>query len=407
MACKLTVLILAVDSGLKGGKRSGALKPVSGHPVISYVVRAVQGIYPGQVMIIGAAAELQAEVGDESVQLFEGPTTPGDGGAILQTQGKVQGDNLLILPGNLPLITAGVLDELVNRHVEKGAGLSFLTAGEANSGIYCVRIEAFFWDALAAIGQEYHPSRLIERYNSSGRNVLAVALTDPAAVMVVGSPVDQSEVESRIRLRTADKLMRAGVRIIDPAHTYIEPGIKVGVDTLILPGTHLRGGSSVGKGCTIGPDSWIENSVVERGSSVRYSVVESARIRSSSAVGPYAHLRPGADIGPEVRIGNFVEIKEARVRRGAKVGHLTYIGDADVGEGANIGAGTITCNYDGKRKNRTLIGERAFVGSNVSLVAPITIGARAIIGAGSTITEDVPPRSLALGRARQINKRRE
>jgi bifunctional UDP-N-acetylglucosamine pyrophosphorylase/glucosamine-1-phosphate N-acetyltransferase len=400
MACKLTVLILAEDSGLKRGKRFGALKPVAGHPVISYVVRAVQGIHPAQVMILGAAAELGAAVGDKSVQLL-------DGGAILQTQEEVRGDNLLVLPGDLPLITAGVLNELVNRHVEEGADLSFLTAGEAKSGIYCVRTETFFWDALAAIGQEYYPSRLIELYNSSGRHVLAVALTDPAAVMVVKSPVDRSEVESRIRLRTVDELMRAGVRIIDPAHTYIEFGVKVGLDTLVLPGTHLRGGSRIGEGCTIGPDSWIENSVVERDSSVRYSVVESARIRSSSAVGPYAHLRPGADIGPEVRIGNFVEIKEARVRKGAKVGHLTYIGDADVGEGANIGAGTITCNYDGKRKNRTIIGERAFVGSNVSLVAPITIGAGAIIGAGSTITEDVPPASLALGRARQINKRRE
>ncbi len=208
-------------------------------------------------------------------------------------------------------------------------------------------------------------------------------------------------------LQKVRKLVEAGVRIIDPERTYIEPKVQVARGTEILPGTHLRGDTVVGARCTIGPDCYIEDSTIEDDCRVRYSVLEGARVRSKTTIGPYAHLRPGADVGPKVRIGNFVEVKASRVRRGAKAGHLTYLGDADVGEETNIGAGTITCNYDGKEKHKTVIGKRAFIGSNAALVAPVAIGDGALIGAGSTITEDVPDGDLALGRARQVNKERK
>jgi len=204
-----------------------------------------------------------------------------------------------------------------------------------------------------------------------------------------------------------EELMEAGVVIGDPERTYVEPQVKVASGTELLPGTHLRGDTVIGARCAIGPDCYIEDSIIEDDCRVRYSVLEEAHVRSETTVGPYAHLRPGADVGPKVRIGNFVEVKASRVRRGAKAGHLTYLGDADVGEGTNIGAGTITCNYDGKEKHRTQIGKRAFIGSNTSLVAPVTIGDDALIGAGSTITEDVGDGDLALGRARQVNKERK
>lgn len=208
------------------------------------------------------------------------------------------------------------------------------------------------------------------------------------------------------RLQKAMELVEAGVKIIDPERTYIEPGVKVAPGTEILPGTHLRGDTMIGARCAIGPDCYIEDSIIDDDCRVRYSVLEGAHVRNETTVGPYAHLRPGADVGPQVRIGNFVEVKASRVRRGAKAGHLTYLGDTDVGEEANIGAGTITCNYDGKNKHHTSIGKRAFIGSNSSLVAPVSIGDGALIGAGSTITEDVPDGDLALGRARQVNKKR-
>jgi len=209
------------------------------------------------------------------------------------------------------------------------------------------------------------------------------------------------EFDSVTRARVIEALRTRGVVIPDPEHVYISPDAHVESGTVLLPGTCLRGPCHVGSDCRIGPDAWIEGSTIEAGCVVWYSVLESASVRAGSTVGPYAHLRPGADVGPDARIGNFVEVKAARVGRGAKAGHLAYIGDADVGEGVNIGAGAVTCNFDGTTKHRTVIEDGAFIGTNVALVAPVRIGKNAFVGAGSTITEDVPPRSLALGRARQ------
>ena len=218
--------------------------------------------------------------------------------------------------------------------------------------------------------------------------------------------IDPITVDREERLQRARDLMNSGVKIIDPERTYIDRGVKIAPGTEILPGTHLRGETVIGARCAIGPDCYIEDSIVEDDCRVRYSVLEGSRVRSETTIGPYAHLRPGADVGPKVRIGNFVEVKASRVHSGAKAGHLTYLGDAEVGEDTNIGAGTITCNYDGVEKHKTVIGKRAFIGSNTSLVAPVKIGDDALIGAGSTITEDVPDGQLALGRARQVNKER-
>jgi len=200
-------------------------------------------------------------------------------------------------------------------------------------------------------------------------------------------------------------LIEAGVIIPDPDRTYVSEGVRVAPGTVLYPGTHLRGDTLIGRDCRVGPDCWIEDSTIEESATIRYSVVESSRVRAGSTVGPYAHLRPGADVGPEARVGNFVEVKAARLEQGAKAGHLAYIGDAEIGRDVNIGAGTITCNYDGADKHRTVIEEGAFIGSNAALVAPVTIGKDAIVAAGSTITDDVPPHAKAFGRARQTNKR--
>ena len=216
-----------------------------------------------------------------------------------------------------------------------------------------------------------------------------------------------AEFEPAMRRRILESLLERGVIIPDPDRVVVDPAGEVASGAVLLPGTYLQGACTIGTGCRIGPDCWIEDSTIESGSVVRYSVLESARVRERSTVGPYAHLRPGADIGPEARVGNFVEVKAARLARGAKAGHLAYIGDADVGEDVNIGAGAVTCNYDGMAKHRTVIEDGAFVGTNVSLIAPIHIGKNAIVGAGSTITDDVPPGALAFGRARQVVKEQQ
>lgn len=212
----------------------------------------------------------------------------------------------------------------------------------------------------------------------------------------------ESDLEQR--KKTIEALIRAGVKIMDPDRTYVDPTVRVASGVVLFPGTYLRGTTIINTGCSIGPDCWIEDSVIEQGSSVRYSCLEEVRVRECTTVGPYAHLRPGADVGPEARIGNFVEIKNSRLEHGVKASHLSYIGDTDIGEAANIGAGTIVCNYDGTNKHRTTIEKAAFIGSNASLVAPVTIGEGATVAAGSTITEDIPAGGLAFGRARQVNK---
>jgi bifunctional UDP-N-acetylglucosamine pyrophosphorylase/glucosamine-1-phosphate N-acetyltransferase len=215
---------------------------------------------------------------------------------------------------------------------------------------------------------------------------------------------EDAELDPVARKRVLDALRGSGVTVVDPDRTYVGEAVSVAPGTVLYPGTHLRGATTVGPGCRIGPDCWIEDTAIEDRCTVRYSVLEGARVRADSTVGPYAHLRPGADVGPEARVGNFVEVKEARLEKGVKAGHLAYIGDADVGEGANVGAGTITCNYDGVSKHRTVIEKDVFIGSNAALVAPVTIGEGAVVAAGSTITEDVPAGGLAFGRARQVNK---
>ncbi|MCK5246184.1 hypothetical protein KAR02_04760 [Candidatus Bipolaricaulota bacterium] len=213
-----------------------------------------------------------------------------------------------------------------------------------------------------------------------------------------------TELDTARRRQVLETIIRSGVEVIDPDRTYVGEDVQVAPGVVLFPGTHLRGSTSIAIGCRIGPDCWIEDTSIEVGCIVRYSFIEQARIRERTTVGPYAHLRPGADVGPEARIGNFVEIKSARLARGVKAGHLAYIGDADIGEDANIGAGTITCNYDGESKHRTIIEKGAFIGSNATLVAPVTIGEGAYVAAGSAITEDVPALGLAFGRARQVNK---
>lgn len=217
---------------------------------------------------------------------------------------------------------------------------------------------------------------------------------------------DEIDIELDIKRRRniIERLMQSGVSVVDPDRTYVGEKVTVAPGTMLFPGVHLRGTTTIAEGCRIGPDCWIEDCTIERDCVVRYSCLEEARVRKGCTVGPYTHLRPGADVGPMARVGNFVEIKNARLESGVKAGHLAYIGDADVGEDVNVGAGAITCNYDGEQKHRTVIEKGAFIGSNAALVAPVTIGEGAYIAAGSAITDDVPPEGLAFGRARQVNK---
>jgi bifunctional UDP-N-acetylglucosamine pyrophosphorylase/glucosamine-1-phosphate N-acetyltransferase len=205
--------------------------------------------------------------------------------------------------------------------------------------------------------------------------------------------------------RKSADLMAAGVTVVDPSNTYIEEHVVIGRDTVVYPGVFIKGNTVIGKGCKIGPAGVIEDCVIDEGAVIKYScALEKSRVRAGAIVGPFARLRPLSDIGPAAEIGNFAEVKKARIGRGSKMHHHSYVGDTDMGEKVNIGAGTITCNYDGVNKNRTVIGAGAFIGSNTNLVAPVNIGAGAYTAAGSTITEDVPGGALGIARARQVVK---
>lgn len=447
MEHELSVVILAAGKGTRmRSTRAKVLHCVCGRPILWYVVQAAKGIDPNDILVVISepADKLQAILHDEQIGFVNQREPLGTGHALLQAKGHIAGETLLILPGDLPLLTPAVLQDFLTRHAEDQACLSVLTMSlarpgtygrvvrdsegrplkiveacdatqkelaitEVNTGVYCVCHDAFLWDSLATLGTsnaqgELYLTDLVNQYRTAKKRVLAVQVADSQCVMGVNSRADLAVADRLMRLRIVDGLMAAGVTIVDPQRTYIDFQVTVGKDTEIFPGTHLRGNSQIGENCTIGPDTWIDDSTVEDSCRVWYATVERARIRTGTTVGPFAHLRSGADVGPNVRIGNFVEVKASRVKRGAKAGHLAYLGDAEVGEDVNIGAGTITCNFDGKRKHRTTVGDRVFIGSNASLVAPLVIGEDAIIAAGSTITEDVPPKTLALGRARQVIK---
>jgi bifunctional N-acetylglucosamine-1-phosphate-uridyltransferase/glucosamine-1-phosphate-acetyltransferase GlmU-like protein len=307
------------------------------------------------------------------------------------------GRSVFVLCGDLPLLTAETVRSFLDAFGSGRASRLIESSGAMAAFRTSEDVERLLAGAVRSLdGRPFEPC---------GEGTWLAG--DAADVRRLDSPAHYSAICEVARLRKLASLAAAGVLIVDTARTYVDDAATVGPGTTLLPGIHLRGDSAVGAGCLIGPDSWIESSIVEDGAVVRYSVLEGARVREHSTIGPFAHLRQGGDVGPEARIGNFVEVKASRLGRGVKASHLSYIGDADVGDGTNVGAGAITCNFDGTAKHRIVVEADVFVGSNVSLVAPVTIGHGAFIAAGSTITEDVPPHALAIARARQVIKERE
>jgi len=280
---------------------------------------------------------------------------------------------------------------------------------EVNSGTYFFGVKALE-KALKNLKKkgskgEYYLTDAVENIIAAGGRAAAFKLDDATEMTGINSRADLAAAYAMLVRRKAADLMADGVTVTDPANTYIEESVAIGRDTVIYPGVFIRGNTVIGKGCRIGPAGVIENCVIDNGATVKYAcALEGSRVREGAIVGPFARLRPLSDIGPSAEIGNFAEVKKSRIGRGSKMHHHSYVGDTEMGEKVNIGAGTITCNYDGVRKNRTVIGAGAFIGSNTNLVAPVNIGAGAYTAAGSTITEDVPGGTLGIARARQVVK---
>jgi bifunctional UDP-N-acetylglucosamine pyrophosphorylase/glucosamine-1-phosphate N-acetyltransferase len=369
----------------------------------------------------------------------------GTGHALLQTAPVLRGQQgtVLLLSGDVPLLKARSLEGLASTHRDAGALATVLTAvvdrpygygrivrtqgtvtriveerdasraqreiKEINSGIYALAVEPLF-DALERIGSdnaqgEYYLPDLIGIYRKRRKVVSTYTIENASEIRGINSRSELAEVSAMVRQQKNEELMAAGVTLIDPATTYIDVNVEIAGDTVIHPCVFIEGSTKIGAACEIHAGSRIVNSTLGDRVVIRnHSVITDAAIATGASIGPFAHLRPGANVGADAHVGNFVELKKATLGPRSKANHLSYLGDARIGADVNVGAGTITCNYDGRVKSETIIEDGAFVGSDTTLVAPVTVGQRAYVGAGSTITDDVPAGALAIGRARQENK---
>jgi bifunctional UDP-N-acetylglucosamine pyrophosphorylase/glucosamine-1-phosphate N-acetyltransferase len=446
---ELCTVILAAGQGTRmRSKLPKVVHPLAGLPMIAYVVEACRAVPAKRtVVIVGYQAErVRAALDGEPVEFVVQEEQRGTGHALRQAEAAFSGfeGDLLVLPGDAPLLTASTLDALVHAHRKATAQATVLTAEvpnpdgygrvvrddrgvllriveepeatkderrirEINASVYCFAAPPLF-DAIRAIapspvkGEFYLPD-VIALLRQRGGLVQAYLATDPDEARGVNSRGDLAEVHRLLWRKTADRLMADGVTLLDPGSAYVGPLVSVGADSILYPNVTLEGRTTVGEGATIHSGCRIRDTRVGDGTVILEGcVIQESDIGERCQVGPYAHLRPQATLRSKVKVGNFVEVKKSVIGEGSKVPHLTYIGDTSMGERVNVGAGTITCNYDGFAKHRTVIEDDVFVGSNTSLVAPVSIGRGAIIAAGSTITEDVPSDALAFGRAQQTTK---
>jgi len=440
-------IILAAGQGTRmKSKLYKVLHPVCGKPMVQHVVDQVKQLRTEEIVtVIGHGAELvQDQLGASSQYALQDKQL-GTAHAVMQAEQTLAGKagTTLVICGDTPLIKAETMEALISIHEEAGAKATILTAAadnpagygrvirnelgqvqkivehkdaneseltvkEINTGTYCFDNEALF-NALKKVSNEnvqgeYYLPDVIEILKAQGEVVTAYQTNDFNETMGVNDRIALSEAEKIMRKRINESLMSNGVTIIDPASTYVDADVIIGQDTILYPGTVIQGQSQIGSDCLIGPNSEMKNVQIGNRSVVKQSVAHDSLIGSDVNIGPFAHIRPQSDIRDEVKIGNFVEIKKTLFGKGSKASHLSYIGDAEIGEDVNIGCGSITVNYDGKNKHLTKIGDRVFVGCNSNLVAPVAIGEGAYIAAGSTITQDVPGEAMAIARARQTNK---
>ena len=421
------------------------LHAVGGQSMLRHVMTAAeQAGAKRTIVVVGFGGDqVQAEIGAAAEFVLQAEQL-GTGHAMMQVQPVLAGfsGTILLLCGDTPLLTGQALLDLVAAHQQSGAAATVLTAkpadatgygrilrdesgqvlgiveqkdataeqkqiGEINTGIYCFEAAPLF-AALAGLTcnnaqKEYYLTDVLAILAQAGQQVGAVEVADFQETLGINSRLQLAEAEKILRQRKLVELMDSGVTVMDPASTFVDASVSVGEDTVLYPFTWLEGETTIGRDCRIGPNSRISDSQLGDAVTLHFSYAHECKIAGGVSVGPYVHLRPDTELSAGVKVGNFVEIKNSRVGVGSKLPHLSYIGDADIGSGVNIGCGTITVNYDGKKKHRTVVGDTAFVGCNSNLVAPVSVGSGAYIAAGSTITKDVPDGALGVGRARQSN----
>jgi bifunctional UDP-N-acetylglucosamine pyrophosphorylase/glucosamine-1-phosphate N-acetyltransferase len=446
---KLAVVIMAAGKGTRlKSQRPKVLHEIGGKPLLAHVIAAASKIVApdGIFVVVGHQAErVRAAVASTGVGFVEQAEQLGTGHAIQCARAAIRDfENILVLSGDVPLIRAETIEQLWGFHQAEQAAMTILTAtptdptgygrivrktpesadveaiveqkaligeqqkiAEINSGIYAFKTAPLLahLDKLNAdnANREVILTDMAGLLRAAGERVVAIRAKEAIEVLGVNTIAELVALDAALRWATASRLMAAGVTIFRPETCVIDADVEVAADTVIEPFVQLLGRTHIGGGCLIRSYTVIEDCTLGEEVLVRQScILTGSTVGNGAKIGPFAHLRPGSEIGEEAHVGNFVETKKAKLGKGAKANHLSYLGDAEVGERTNIGAGTITCNYDGVNKHTTRIGKDAFVGSDSTLVAPVTLGDGAYVGAGSCITKNVPAGALAVGRARQV-----
>lgn len=445
------VLIMAAGKGTRlKSRRAKVLHEIAGKPLLAHVIKAAQQVVPSRdiYVVVGHQEQVVREAVDSTgVQFVSQPEQRGTGHAVMCSREAIQDyQNVLVLSGDVPLIRPDTIAAVRDFHTENQAAMTILTAEpadpagygrmvrasagsnrvtaiveqkaltpaqhkirEINSGIYAFSTAPLFAniDRLSTDNahREFYLTDMAALLVRARANVVALKAADPAEVLGANTLAELASLDAELRMRKCQELMASGVSIYRPDTCVIDPDVEIGSDTIIEPFVQVLGASRIGSDCRIRSFSIISDSQLANGVLVRPGcIIDQSQVAAGALLGPYSHLRPASEIGEGAHIGNFVETKKTRLGRGSKANHLTYLGDAEIGENVNIGAGTITCNYDGVHKHVTVIEDGAFVGSDSTLVAPVRIGKGSYIAAGSTITDNVPEDSLALGRARQTVK---
>jgi bifunctional UDP-N-acetylglucosamine pyrophosphorylase/glucosamine-1-phosphate N-acetyltransferase len=446
----LHVVILAAGKGTRMKSATPkVLHRLAGRPIIEHVLAAVDHLKTASTtLVVGHGSDLVKAglMGRPDLQYVVQSPQLGTGHALLQAEPLLKGKkgNVLLLYADVPLLGPGTLLRLLETHRDTKAAFTVLTTElpdpygygrivrdkkgqieriieerdasaaqraicEINSGIYALSMRPLFGhlnDLATDNSQgEYYLTDLVGMYRQKGLPVESLCLESADELRGVNSRQDLADLAVTVRQRTNRLLMVGGVTMDDPATTYVDASVTIGADTVLGPGVRLEGQTVIGERCHIHAGSRLTNAIVEDDVVVLdYSVIVDSTVGRGAAVGPMAHIRPQSIIGPSARVGNFVELKKTSLGKGSKASHLAYLGDSTIGEGVNIGAGTITCNYDGEKKHPTVIEDDVFIGSDSQLIAPVTIGKGAYVAAGSSISSDVPAGALAIARSRQVIK---
>jgi bifunctional UDP-N-acetylglucosamine pyrophosphorylase/glucosamine-1-phosphate N-acetyltransferase len=449
---EIHLVILAAGKGTRMTSREPkVLHRAAGVPLIEHVLRAADGLAPSTtVVVVGHLSDRVRDVLRERPGLRFALQEPqlGTGHALLQAESHLAGRSgtVVLLSGDVPLLGSSTLRALVDAHTSRGAAATVLTArvdrpqgygrivrdgvddggriaaivedkdatpaesaiDEINSGVYAFALEPLF-AALKSIGAanaqgEYYLPDLVKIFRERGLAVETVSLEDPREIQGVNSRRELADVSAILKTRRNEAFMAAGVTLIDPASAWIGPDVAVGADTVIHPNVYLEGRTRIGSGCEIHASVRIIDSTIDDGAVINnFCVISGSHVRAGASVGPFVHIRPQSDVGEGAHVGNFTELKKTMLGKGSKANHLSYLGDATIGEKVNVGAGTITCNYDGTQKHPTVIEDGAFIGSDTQLIAPVTVGRDAYVGTGTTVREDVPPGALAISAGKQRN----